>query len=80
MKLPSLIAATTLAALPLSVSVTHRRQGSSCVSGSFQCFNPVNGSSQVLACINSYWVLSSICEPGTQCASTSSGGCICQPI
>ncbi|KAI1800863.1 hypothetical protein F4811DRAFT_492553 [Daldinia bambusicola] len=79
MKLFILISATFLAATQVSAAVPYKRQGTPCTTGTYKCFNPVNGSSQILVCTSSYWTLSSICDPGTKCASAPFGGCTCQP-
>ncbi|KAI0601457.1 hypothetical protein F4775DRAFT_451905 [Biscogniauxia sp. FL1348] len=49
-----------------------------CTSGSYQCYNPSNGTSSIQVCSNGTWVTAANCQSGWKCAADSANGCTCQ--
>ncbi|KAI0596082.1 hypothetical protein F4775DRAFT_594696 [Biscogniauxia sp. FL1348] len=62
-------------ALSPAAAMIYRR---SCVSGTYQCNNPTNGTATVQVCSAGSWVISATCGDGWKCVGNAAGGCTCE--
>ncbi|KAI1506216.1 hypothetical protein F5X99DRAFT_404263 [Biscogniauxia marginata] len=70
-----IVAASALSLATTTTAMMYRR---ACVSGTYQCSNPTNGTSTVQVCSAGFWVLAAICGEDWTCVADAAGGCTCR--